>query len=192
VWLAWLIPVHVACGVVAVLCGAGAMVARKGSRRHRRFGRVHLVALVGLGATAPVLAAADWAHRWHLVVLGCAALGSAIAGFVAVRSGRPGRVRVHIVGMGAGYVAMLTAFYVDNGPRLPLWDRLPVVVLWLLPGLVGGPLIGVACRMTTFSSQRVVAPAAHPHRERHLITRLDAGRITDEGRREKPRRPEVR
>jgi uncharacterized membrane protein len=146
VGLAWLIPVHVACGVVAVLCGAGAMVSHKGSRRHRRFGRVHLVALVGLGATAPVLAAADWAHRWHLVVLGCAALGSAIAGFVAIRSGRPARVRVHIVGMGAGYIAMLTAFYVDNGPRLPLWDRLPVVVLWLLPGLVGGPLIVRALR----------------------------------------------
>jgi hypothetical protein len=30
---------------------------------------------------------------------------------------------------------------VDNGPRLPLWDQVPVVVLWVLPGLVGGPLI---------------------------------------------------
>jgi uncharacterized membrane protein len=141
VGLTWFVAVHVGCGVTAVLCGAGAMVTRKGSRRHRRLGRLHLVALVGLGATAPVLAAVDWAHRWHLVVLGCVALGSAMAGFVAVRFLRPARLTVHIVGMGAGYVAMLTAFYVDNGPRLPLWDQVPVVVLWVLPGLVGGTLI---------------------------------------------------
>src|SRR5207253_3444536 len=101
-------------------------------------------ALVGLGATAPVLAAVDWAHRWHLAVLGGIALGSAVAGFVAVRFRRPTRVRVHIVGMGAGYIAMLTAFYVDNGPRLPLWDHLPVLVFWLLPSAIGAPLIARA------------------------------------------------
>jgi uncharacterized membrane protein len=140
------VAVHVICGVVAVLCGAGAMVTRKGCRRHRGLGRLHLVALVGLGATAPVLAAVDWAHRWYLVVLGCVALGSAVAGWVAVRLRRPARIPVHIVGMGVGYIAVLTAFYVDNGPRLPLWDQLPVVVLWLLPGLVGGPLIVRAVR----------------------------------------------
>jgi uncharacterized membrane protein len=140
------VAVHVICGVVAVLGGAGAMLTRKGRRRHRLLGRTHLTALTGLGVTAPVLAAVDWGHRWHLVVLGCVALGSAAAGWAAVRWWRPARVGAHIVGMGVGYVAMLTAFYVDNGPRLPLWDRLPVVVLWLLPGLVGGPLIFRAVR----------------------------------------------
>jgi uncharacterized membrane protein len=144
--LAEVVAVHVVCGVVAVLGGVGAMLTGKGTRRHRRLGRAHLVALAGLGATAPVLAAPDWGHRWYLVVLGGVALGSAAAGWVAVRWRRPARIRVHIVGMGVGYVAMLTAFYVDNGPRLPLWDRLPVVVLWLLPSLVAGPLIVRAVR----------------------------------------------
>ncbi|WP_112274001.1 hypothetical protein [Lentzea terrae] len=27
--------------------------------------------------------------------------------------------------MGGSYIAMLTAFYVDDGPRLPLWQLLP-------------------------------------------------------------------
>ena len=140
------IGLHVGCGIVAVTCGAGAMLARKGGRHHRRLGRAHLLALTGLGTTAPALAAVDWAHRWPLVVLGAAALGSAAAGFAAVRWSRPARIRAHIVGMGVSYVAMLTAFYVDNGPRLPLWDRLPAVALWLLPGLVGAPLIVRAVR----------------------------------------------
>jgi len=25
--------------------------------------------------------------------------------------------------LGVSYVALLTAFYVENGPHLPLWDR---------------------------------------------------------------------
>jgi hypothetical protein len=35
--------------------------------------------------------------------------------------------------MGIAYTAMLAAFYVDNGPHLPLWDRLPTQAFWLLP-----------------------------------------------------------
>lgn len=36
---------------------------------------------------------------------------------------------------------MLTAFYVDNGPHLPLWDRLPDLAFWLLPSAIGAPVI---------------------------------------------------
>ena len=43
--------------------------------------------------------------------------------------------------MGIAYVAMLTAFYVDNGPHLPLWDRLPTLTFWFLPTAIGGPII---------------------------------------------------
>ena len=46
--------------------------------------------------------------------------------------------------MGIGYTAMLTAFYVDTGPHLPLWDRLPVLAFWLLPAAIATPLIARA------------------------------------------------
>jgi hypothetical protein len=36
---------------------------------------------------------------------------------------------------------LLTAFYVDNGPHLLLYNRLPTIVLWIGPSLVGLPLI---------------------------------------------------
>jgi hypothetical protein len=48
--------------------------------------------------------------------------------------------------MGASYVFMLTAFYVDNGPHLPVWQRLPAAVFWFLPATVGLPLIVHAVR----------------------------------------------
>jgi hypothetical protein len=149
------VAVHVVCGLVAVLSGLGAMRTRKGGGPHRRFGRCFSIALVGLGLTAPVLAAVDWSHRWHLVALGGAALGSVVVGFSAVRFRRPARSAVHIGGMGSAYIAVLTAFYVDNGPRLPLWDLLPPVLLWLLPALIGVPL---TVRAIVRNPTRVRAP----------------------------------
>ena len=56
---------------------------------------------------------------------------------------RPGDTG-HIAGMGIAYVAMLTTFYVDNGPHLPLWDRLPTLAFWLLPSAIGAPIIARA------------------------------------------------
>jgi hypothetical protein len=43
--------------------------------------------------------------------------------------------------MGLSYIALLTGFYLDNGPHLPLWDRLPSWTYWALPSMVGIPLI---------------------------------------------------
>jgi hypothetical protein len=35
----------------------------------------------------------------------------------------------------------MTALYVDNGPRLPVGDRLPVLAFWIVPTLIGFPLV---------------------------------------------------
>jgi hypothetical protein len=61
-------------------------------------------------------------------------------GYQHRRRRRPGDTG-HIAGMGTAYVAMLTAFYVDNGPRLPLWDHLPAFSFWVLPSAIGAPVI---------------------------------------------------
>jgi hypothetical protein len=49
--------------------------------------------------------------------------------------------------MGASYIVMLTAFYVDNAKNLPLWKELPDAAFWVLPGAIGIPIILYAlCR----------------------------------------------
>jgi len=63
--------------------------------------------------------------------------------------------------MGAAYIVMLTAFYVDNGPHLPLWDHLPILAFWLLPGAIGAPLTAraiIRARRVRHSQE----PADHP------------------------------
>jgi hypothetical protein len=134
------LAVHVIAGLTAVITGAAAAVARKGSPRHIRAGRWYYRAITAVFATATALAAMRWAQDWYLFVLGAVAFTAATAGYLHRRRHRPGDTG-HIAGMGIAYTAMLTAFYVDNGPHLPLWDRLPTLAFWILPAAIAAPLI---------------------------------------------------
>ena len=91
-------------------------------------------------ATATVLAAMRWRQDYHLFLIGAVAFTAATIGYQHRRRHRPGDTG-HIAGMGIAYVAMLTAFYVDNGPHLPLWDRLPTFTFGLVPSAIGAPII---------------------------------------------------
>jgi hypothetical protein len=66
--------------------------------------------------------------------------------------------------MGGSYIALLTGFYVDNGAFLPVWDRLPHLTCWLLPSLIGEPLIWRALRR--FARATTDAPSHHPSHAR--------------------------
>ena len=134
------LAVHVLAGLTAVIAGAIAALARKGSPRHIRAGCWYYRAITVVFATAAVLAAMRWAQDWHLLALGAVAFTAATIGYLHRRRHRPGDTG-HIAGMGIGYTAMLTAFYVDNGPHLPLWNRLPALAFWLLPSAIAAPLI---------------------------------------------------
>jgi hypothetical protein len=139
-WVLALLAVHVPAGLTAVATGAGAAVTRKGSARHIRLGRWYYAAITVVFATAVGLAALRWRADWDLLLLGTLAFTAGTVGYLHRRRHKPGHTG-HIVGMGASYAVMLTAFYVDNGPHLPLWDHLPIWAFWLLPGAVAAPLI---------------------------------------------------
>jgi hypothetical protein len=131
---------HVLAGLTAVITGATAALARKGSPRHIRAGRWYYRAITVVFASATVLAALRWRQDYDLFIIGAVAFTAATTGYQHRRRHRPGDTG-HIAGMGTAYVAMLTAFYVDNGPHLPLWDRLPTLSFWLLPSAIGAPII---------------------------------------------------
>jgi uncharacterized membrane protein len=133
-----LILVHVPAGVVAAIGGAAAMISAKGSAAHLSRGRIYLRALVVVCATGLGLVATRGPQFLDLGALGVLAAALGTAG-VAAR--RRERLSVHVACMGFSYVAMLTAFYVDNGPKLPGWRLLPPASFWVLPTLVGAPLI---------------------------------------------------
>ena len=111
-------------------------------------------------ATAIALAIMRWRQDYYLVIIGAVAFTAATIGYQHRRRHCPGD-NGHILGMGIGYTAMLTAFYVDNGPHLPLWDRLPTLAFWLLPSAVAAP-----------SSPGQSSTPAGPARPRRIIRYL--------------------
>ncbi len=140
---ALLVP-HVLAGMTCVASGAVAMLSKKGRGRHPRFGDIYYWGLLVVFLTATGMSLLRWPDDAYLFVLGALSFGSASVGFAARKLHRRGWTTFHIVGMGVSYIVLLTAFYVDNGPRLPVYDRLPVIVFWTVPTLVGLPLVARA------------------------------------------------
>jgi hypothetical protein len=137
---------HVLAGMTCVVAGAVAATARKRRGRHPRAGRVYLWGLGVVFATATVMAVVRWREDAHLFVIATVAFGLGLYGWRARRRHGPGWPPRHAIGMGGSYIALFTGFYVDNGPRLPLWDRLPHWSYWVLPAAIGVPLTWSAVR----------------------------------------------
>lgn len=135
------LALHILSGLTAVIAGVLAATARKQPGRHPRAGRVYLWALGGTFATATITAIIRSHEDAHLFAIAVIAFSLGLYGYRARRQHSPGWPPHHATGMGGSYIALLTGFYVDNGPFLPLWDRLPHITYWLLPGLIGAPLI---------------------------------------------------
>jgi uncharacterized membrane protein len=137
------LAVHVPAGVLAVISGAAAMLSAKGGRAHRRSGRIYLCALAVAFVSGVGLVATRWPRFPHLLVLGLVAAALASVGYATRRRPTP---LVHLIAMCGSYIAMLTAFCVDNGPKLPLWNLLPPISFWFLPSVLGVPIIVRAAR----------------------------------------------
>ena len=148
-----ILTVHVAAAFVAIFSGIVAMVAHKGPGRHSRAGRWYLFGILVVFATACVLAAFRWPADLPLVLVGGIGAASAVYGFAFRRLHRQGDIP-HILAMGISYIAMLTAFYVDNGPHLPVWNLLPPPAFWVIPSIVGAPILTLAIWKRRFHHRR--------------------------------------
>jgi hypothetical protein len=140
------LALHVLAGITCIVAATLAATARKRPGRHPKAGRVYLWGIAVVFATATVMAMIRWREDWHLFLIGTVAFGLAIFGWRARVRQAPGWFRWHAGGMGGSFMALLTGFYVDNGPQLPLWKLLPHWVYWVLPAAVGIPLVWWALR----------------------------------------------
>ena len=136
-----LVAIHVTVGIVCEVAGLIAMFAPKKRGRHPRAGTVYFWGLMVVCATMAVLAAMRWPADNHLLVLGILSAASAVIGRIARRHLWPKWARWHLFGMSGSYMLMLTAFFVDNGPHLPFWRHFPAFAFWLMPALIGVPIV---------------------------------------------------
>ena len=54
-YLRVLLAIHIACGVVGLLCAPVALATEKGGKTHRRWGKVYFYAMAGVASTALIL-----------------------------------------------------------------------------------------------------------------------------------------
>jgi hypothetical protein len=143
---ALLLVFHVLAALTCVVAGAVAMTAKKRRGRHPRFGTAYYWGLAVVCITATGMAGIRWEHDAYLFVfvLGTVAFAVASAGYAARRIRWRGWTSFHISGMSLSYIVLLTVFYVDNGPRLPLWDQLPTLAFWIGPSIIALPLVARA------------------------------------------------
>jgi uncharacterized membrane protein len=139
------LAVHVASGLTCVVSGALAALSPKGRRRHIVAGKVYFWGICLVFGSATGMAVMRWREDYGFFLIGLVAFGFALTGFLARERHWPGDT-AHIIGMGGSYAAMLTAFYVDNGKHLPVWDKLPTAAFWILPSAIAIPLIWRALR----------------------------------------------
>jgi primosomal protein N' len=72
-----IVAVHVLFGPAGTITGIVAMLSRKRSGRHPRFGTIYYWYLMGVFATASALAAVRWAKDYYLFILGTLAFAAA-------------------------------------------------------------------------------------------------------------------
>lgn len=138
------IAVHLSSGLIAAIAGVIAMLSRKRAGRHPQAGTVYYWSLAIVFVTMSILAISRWSEDYHLFALGLLSFVAATIGRSARRRRWPGWPRIHMTGMAGSYILMITAFYVDNGPNLPLWRELPPIAFWILPTLIGAPILANA------------------------------------------------
>jgi hypothetical protein len=141
-----IVGVHVLFGLTSVITGAGAMLSTKRHGQHSNFGIAYFWCLVGVFLTMSALAFMRWDEDYHLFIVGAFSFGMAWLGRVSAQRSWPQWPRLHLACMGASYILMLTAFYVDNGKNLPLWRELPEIAFWFMPAMIGIPIILYALR----------------------------------------------
>ena len=136
-----IVGIHVVAGTVCVAAGIVAMLATKRPGRHPLAGSVYFWSLVVVFLSMTMLSIMRWPEDNHLLVLGVLSFGSAVIGREARRREHAGSLRRHVIGMSISYIALLTAFYVDNGPHLPVWRHFPSWTFWIIPSVAGVPLL---------------------------------------------------
>ena len=136
-----IVAVHVVAGLICSVAGLVAMLAPKRAGRHPAAGAIYYWSLVVVFLTMAALSVLRWPQNTHLFILGILSFSAGTLGRMTRRRRLRGWLPAHVTGMAVSYILLLTAFYVDNGPHLPLWRSLPPLAHWLLPSLVGVPIL---------------------------------------------------
>lgn len=130
-----LLGVHVAVGVAALVLGPFALITARPLDRQTRVLLAYQASVLAVCASALILTGFDWSRLWWLTFFAVGTAAAVVGGRWAA-SGRPrGWAGWYVRFLCGSYVALVTALLVVSWPS---------VLAWVLPTLVGAPLIETA------------------------------------------------
>lgn len=132
-----LLFVHVIAGTTGLLLGPLALAVPKRAGWHPWLGRAYLVVVAEMTSTAMALAVLDPTRLWFVGLIAVATAVTALTGWRARVRRAPSWVGRHVSLMCGSYVSFVTAALVVN------WSS---PLTWILPTLIGSPLIAAASR----------------------------------------------
>jgi hypothetical protein len=135
------LTLHVAAGAAILILGPIAMFSAKRRGRHTRVGDVYHWVFFVLFVTAVGLALLNWDEVWWLALVGVGSYAFALLGFASAKRRWHEWVQWHVIGQGGSYIAAVTALLVVNWGDLTGSVGREAILPWLLPTLVGTPLI---------------------------------------------------
>ncbi len=156
-----ILALHIAAGVCGVLLGPAAIavamsrghVRRKIASHDASLGWVEEAyhgAVLAVSVSAAGLALLDPAGLWWFLPIAAGSYAFALRARLAVRRRWPGWQRRSVSGFGGAYISLWTAILVVSASSTPL--------LWLVPTLVGVPLVEWLARRVRERRSEATAP----------------------------------
>ncbi|TWT09354.1 DUF2306 domain-containing protein [Planomicrobium sp. CPCC 101079] len=136
-----MLVLHIAAGSVCLSVGLFAVSVKKKKGNHTKSGEVYHASFAVLFSTAVIMALLHWEESAALFYVAIFSYSLAFIGYMARKRRWKNWISLHIRGMLGSYIGLVTAVLITNGQDIPLLNLLPDWSLWLLPTIIGSPII---------------------------------------------------
>ncbi|MGG0756666.1 DUF2306 domain-containing protein [Brevibacillus laterosporus] len=143
-----LIALHILAGTACLLTGLLAIIMRKKRGLHTIYGEIYHGSYVVIFLTSIITAIWHWEESAYLFFIALFSYGLALYGYLARKRRWTEWVGKHIYGMLGSYIGVITAVLVVNQAKIPVLNQWPSLLLWLLPTIIGSPLIAMVQRQS--------------------------------------------
>ena len=132
---------HIIAGSFCLLTGAINLSIRKEKGYHTRLGEWYHGGYIVVFVTSIGMAIINWSESAYLFYIALFSYGLALLGYLARKRRWKDWLTLHISGMSGSYIGIITAVLVVNGMDIPFINKIPTLLLWFIPTIVGTPII---------------------------------------------------
>ncbi len=137
-----LLVIHILTGILCLITGVFAMIAKKRRGKHTRFGQIYHLSYIGVFLTAIFMSIINWEESQYLFYIALFSYSLALMGFLSVKKKKSKKwLSIHLGGMLGSYIGIVTATLVVNIHKIPYLNEFPVLIFWFLPTIIGTPFI---------------------------------------------------